>query len=285
MMARIVVLTHESDRFLERRGLLRRTTSQYMFYDMMLALRHRGHAVTVQRGLSSRATGDVALLHVDATVVPQDYVDYAATFPLCLNLGATDISKGRTSGAVIGRDSDWPGPVIVKTDLNHSGFAERRHNRHALRAGRPIPFPDTPDATDYIVYDDLASLPPRVWDDPQLVVERFVPERELDGYALRFWVFCGDRGRCTRHVSPKPMVKAKDVIRRESVDVPEELQRLRERLGFDYGKFDFAVHDGRPILLDANRTPGRPPNLGRLLIDGTPPLVDGFEALIRERLQ
>ncbi len=283
-MARIVVITHESDRFLERRGMLMRRTSQYMFYDMMLALERRGHHVTVQRGLSGRATGDVGLLHVDATVVPRDYVDYAMTFPVCFNLGATDISKHRISAALVDRSSDWQGSVIVKTDLNHSGFAERRHNRHALRAGRQIPFPEAPDATDYTVYDHLSEIPPGVFDDPKLVVERFVPEREPDGYALRFWVFCGERGRCTRHVSPKPMVKAKDVIRREPVEVPEELQRLRKALGFDYGKFDFVVHDGRPILLDANRTPGRPPNLGRLLIDGTPPLVDGFEAMMRERL-
>ena len=31
---------------------------------------------------------------------------------------------------------------------------------------------------------------------------------------------------------------------------------LRQELGFDYGKFDYVVHDGRPVLLDANKTTG-----------------------------
>jgi len=30
----------------------------------------------------------------------------------------------------------------------------------------------------------------------------------------------------------------------------------RRKLGFDYGKFDYVVHEGRAHLLDANRTPG-----------------------------
>lgn len=38
-------------------------------------------------------------------------------------------------------------------------------------------------------------------------------------------------------------------------DAPEALKALRRELGFDYGKFDYVEHGGRPILLDANRTP------------------------------
>ena len=30
----------------------------------------------------------------------------------------------------------------------------------------------------------------------------------------------------------------------------------RRDLGFDYGKFDYVIHEGRAILLDANSTPG-----------------------------
>jgi hypothetical protein len=29
-------------------------------------------------------------------------------------------------------------------------------------------------------------------------------------------------------------------------------------MGFDYGKFDFAIHKGEPVLYDVNRTPGGP---------------------------
>ena len=55
-----------------------------------------------------------------------------------------------------------------------------------------------------------------------------------------------------------PIIKSHHIIEREEVDVPPELQAWRERLGFDYGKFDYVVRDGVPILIDANRTPGAP---------------------------
>jgi hypothetical protein len=35
----------------------------------------------------------------------------------------------------------------------------------------------------------------------------------------------------------------------------------RARLGFDYGKFDFVIHEGQAVLLDANRTPTAVRNL------------------------
>ena len=41
--------------------------------------------------------------------------------------------------------------------------------------------------------------------------------------------------------------------------MPDERRAERERLGFDYGKFDFVVREGKAILLDANKTPGSPP--------------------------
>ena len=36
---------------------------------------------------------------------------------------------------------------------------------------------------------------------------------------------------------------------------PSELEAFREANGFDFGKFDYVEHDGRPILLDINKTP------------------------------
>jgi len=55
----------------------------------------------------------------------------------------------------------------------------------------------------------------------------------------------------------------------------------RRKLGFDYGKFDFVVHEGRAVLLDANKTPGRARNLSKIVAAGTANLADGFETLIR----
>ncbi|TIP52098.1 MAG: hypothetical protein E5X68_38765, partial [Mesorhizobium sp.] len=69
----------------------------------------------------AKPAADVAVLHLDVTVTPPDYVDYARRFPFCLNLGAADISKRRVSGAAIGWDEPWQGQVIVKSSLNHWG--------------------------------------------------------------------------------------------------------------------------------------------------------------------
>lgn len=113
-------------------------------------------------------------------------------------------------------------------------------------------------------------------------MEKFIPEPEPDGFAARFWLFCGERERCTRHVSPQSLVKGDDTIRREAVPVPDELRALRRKLGFDYGKFDFVMHEGRAVLLDANKTPGRARNLSSFIAAGNANLADGFEGLIRQ---
>jgi hypothetical protein len=279
-LARIVVITHEYDELLRRHGLLRRWTSSYLLYDILGELQRRKHEIIVARGLSSRPTGHAALLHVDATVTPDDYVDYGRSFPLCLNLAATDISKRKVSGAVLGAKDSWDGPVIVKSNRNSAGAPERRMNLRARRAGQAEPFPGIPEMDEYRIYDTPDELPNGVWADPDLSVERFVAEREPDGFALRFWVFCGKAERCTRYVSPDRLVKAARFIRKEAVPVPDELRQRRRELGFDYGKFDFVVHQGKAILLDANKTPGRPRNLTNLLAEGADNLADGFEGML-----
>jgi len=37
--------------------------------------------------------------------------------------------------------------------------------------------------------------------------------------------------------------------------MPTELDSMRGKLGFDYGKFDYALRDGRVVLFDVNPTP------------------------------
>ncbi|WP_296746120.1 hypothetical protein [Mesorhizobium sp.] len=280
-MAHIAVITHEFDRFQRRRGPLLRRDSPYMLFDLLAELNRRGHSARILNGTSAKPEADIAVLHVDATVTPAEYVDYARAFPYCLNLGAADISKRRVSGAMIRRGDGWAGQVIVKSSLNHMGTQERLLNNRSRRAGKPEPFPGIRAADDYRVHASLADVPAEVFERDDLVVEKFIPEPEPDGFGARFWTFCGERERCTRHVSPQSLVKGDDTIRRESVPVPDELRALRRELGFDYGKFDFVVHEGRAVLLDANKTPGRARNLSAFIAAGNANLADGFEGLIR----
>jgi len=73
-------------------------TSLYMLYDILVELQRRGHVVRVAKGVSGER-GDAAILHVNSTVVADEYLDYGRSFPLCLNLAASDISKRKVSGA------------------------------------------------------------------------------------------------------------------------------------------------------------------------------------------
>lgn len=281
-MAHIVAITHKYDRL--RQFSLRALgfRGRYLLHDILLELRHRGHTVTVQHGITDRPVpGDLAILHVDATVTPPEYVAFAAQYPDCLNLAVTDISKRRISGAVLRAGEAWDRRVIVKSNANFGGRAEARLNRHARHHNEPEPFPGARVVTDYRIFDHLDQLPPDCFDDPALVVERFIPEPDPAGYALRFWVFCEDQERCNRFVSDRPILKAASVVRWEPAKVPQELRELRRRLGFDYGKFDFVVHDGQPVLLDANKTLGRPRHMDGHYATEVQRFASGFEARLR----
>ena len=68
---------------------------------------------------------------------------------------------------------------------------------------------------------------------------------------------------------------------RDSTSSGEALRAERERLGFDYGKFDYVIHRGTPVLLDANRTPGNPRSLQEHVKKGALNLAEGLDALLR----
>jgi hypothetical protein len=89
-----------------------------------------------------------------------------------------------------------------------------------------------------------------------VVVEKFLPEKEENLFFVRHYEFLGDRSTCTRLAAMDPIVKDQTVIRVEEVDPHPEIVQARKRLNFDYGKFDYVVYNGRPVLLDANKTTG-----------------------------
>lgn len=279
-MAKIAVITHQYDCFSQYRfGLFLRR--RFLLQDLLRVLQTRGHEVRITIGSHEKIDADAAILHIDCSVIPQEYRDLAASYPITLNGRAFDITKRHVSGAGIGPDSDWQGSVIVKSNYNSGGRGEHYHNREARRRGLTPPHPDVDGMVAYDIYDALSQVPDEVWGNPNRVVERMVPESDPQGYAMRTWIFLGDRERCTRYVGPRPIIKGADIIARAPVDVPDELRQAREALGFDFGKFDFVVNDGRGILLDANRTPGSTRNLGRIMAAANIELAKGFDALLR----
>jgi RNA polymerase sigma factor (sigma-70 family) len=123
---------------------------------------------------------------------------------------------------------------------------------------------------DYPILDDVSQVPRWVWERSDLIVERFIPERDGDDFVLRCWLFFGEQEYSVKLFSHHPVVKVGGIHRHEYLhEVPDSLREARRALGFDFGKFDYVMVDGQAVLLDANKTPtiagnSRTPNLLRL---------------------
>ena len=280
-MARLVVVTHEFDRFAMWRKKWPPRSSNYLLFDVLVELKKLGHSWRATTG-PNPLHGDMALLHVNSTVVEEKYLALRSCYPRTMNFDTADISKRSISRLRLVKGDDWQGPVIVKGNLNSQGSMEGKHNMRAREAGRPLPHPHLPPAAPYEVFQRLADMDDDVWGNPHLVVERFLPEIEEDGsYVVRSWIFMGSRERCTKLVAPDPIVKAGIAIRHGPTEVPEDLRAERERLKFDFGKFDFVIHEGKPILIDANRTPGIAHTILPMMKAGARNLAEGLDEILR----
>ena len=243
-MPRIAILLHRYDSLQE---------FSYFLTAIAEIWKEQGFEVVYLHGPTPGIRADLAICHVNLTVVPPDYLGYLRQFPKTLNGRVADISKRIVSKHLLEPNADWQGPVFVKSNLNSKGSREERLIRARVLPGtiRPI--------QDYQVYERLSEVPDEVWGNRDLVVEKFLPERQDDLYCLRTWMFLGDRETNSICFSKEPIVKAGNVIRREPLgDVPDDLRQWREELAFDFGKFDYAVSDGKTVLYDANRTPTLP---------------------------
>jgi hypothetical protein len=182
-----------------------------------------------------------------------------------LNSGVLDISKDSFSTLIVSEDDAWKGPVIVKTNFNCYGQSEWKKQRPSFiprlrkklskrywRLARRLP------PKEYPVLDDLCEVPAWVWGDSNLIVEKFLPERDGSLYGIRFWVFFGKKSYSYQLFSDTPIVKNREsAVRFEFLEdePPEELIRLREARGLDFGKIDYVVNEGQVIAFDINKTP------------------------------
>lgn len=240
---RIAVIHHEADGL----GRIGRT----LLSDFCAVFAERGHAVAHLRGTARFAPADLALLHVNLSVVPDAYVALGRRYPRLLNGRVVDTRKRRVSQAQLRPGQHYDGPVIVKSDLNHGGVPERARLplwRHFWPWRAPM--------LDYPVFPSLAAVPAGLRDDPGLVVERFVPEREGDRYFLRQAYFLGDRDISWRLRSRHAVIRFDGVEAEEEIPTPPAVRRYRRELGLDYGKIDYVEHRGEVIVLDVNKTIG-----------------------------
>ena len=226
-----------------------------------------GFQVEVLRGIPRlKQETDLLLPHIDLTRVPEAYADYLAGASHVLNRRVTDISKRRISGNLLSRNDLYDAPVIVKTDNNCGGFPELklspylRAKRRLLRLAGIRPSLNASGSSGfvmdkYLIFPTRGDVPAEVWSNPELVVEKFIPERREQLYGIRVALFLGDIVLNRRLWSTDPVIKGLPALS-ETLDVPVELLEIRDRLGFDYGKIDYVVHQGKVHIIDANKTPG-----------------------------
>jgi hypothetical protein len=234
-------------------------------------------------GPAAEVAGDVALLHVDLTRIPASALPRNPSGTPLLNAGVLDISKRAVSRQLVRPGDGYLGPVIVKTDANYFGAPEEKGKRRGLLRRMLEHAPSwrlagTLPRRQYPVLDTARDVPDWVWRRDDLVVERFLPEIEDGLYVVRSWMFLGREEYAVKVYGREPVVKARRLVRFEYLKaVPDSLRAERERLRFDYGKFDYVERDGEAFLLDANKTPTvggkRTPNLRRL--------ADGLTGFLR----
>jgi hypothetical protein len=260
-----------------------RDLSCYLICELAEMWREMGLDVLFVYGTDEFVPANVAILHIDLSVVPQEYLQFARGYRVCLNGTVADIRKSTISTLTVGRDDSYDGPVIVKSNLNNAANPERLlayskalrkdrllYRRVLRRLGlhRSVPFAART-ALDYQLFDSLRDVPKRYFHGSDYVVEKFLPERVGDMYYLRLYQFLGTREIATRIGSRHPIVCAATMVSSERIDPHPDIVARRHQLNFDYGKFDYVMHDGTAILLDTNKTVG-----GRAL-EQTPVRVAG----------
>ncbi len=255
------MLFHERDRY--------RDPSTYIVHHLAGFWREDGHEVSYVFGTRRLVPADIVLVHVNLSVVPAAYLEFASRYPIVLNGGIRDIRKSTISDSLVRPGDAWDGPVIVKSDLNYAGVPERYlrrtpmerrwHVLHSVRRviervrGETAPFGDS---SEYLIFDRIADVPARWLGNRHVVVEKFRPEFEDGLYHVRIYQFLGDRWSCTRVGTPNPVVKSDRDARTESVEPAEEVVAWRRTLRLDYGKLDYVVNNSEAVLLDVNKTTG-----------------------------
>jgi hypothetical protein len=238
----------------------------YVITEMARYWREDGHEVLNLFGTSKFIPADLVVVHVDLSVVPDRYLEFARQYPIVLNGRVRDIRKSSFSQNILRRDASFAGKVIVKSDLNYAGEPERRFAsprsllqslssrvRIRYRRSRSLWFEHP---QDYLVYDHLRLVPRRYFHAKDIIVEKFCPEMDGEMFCVRGFHFLGDRAFAIRLKATSPIVNGATYTSLERIEPDPEIVTARATLKYDYGKFDYVVVDGRAILLDANKTIG-----------------------------
>ncbi|MAS05692.1 MAG: hypothetical protein CL534_13560 [Ahrensia sp.] len=250
------------DIFVERRRTFE-SIRHYKLKHMLEGLKRAGIDWRLIDQPAEGQGGEAAFLHVDLTDVPADFITAAHRYGRCVNRDASTIRRTLYTRAKVQRDDNFAGPVIVKTVLNSRGAPELRYeNRRsfAARAGYTakkllIPGYKQRLCPDYEIHDSLEDVPKSVWDDPRLLVERFLPgAMDLPIVKHRYDFFF--EVELNTRVAYQSLLCDPETLTEFDVDpdVPQAIRDLREQLNLDFGAIDYFMENGEAIPIDANKT-------------------------------
>jgi hypothetical protein len=222
-----------------------------------------GHEVIFLNGIDKFIPADICFVHVDLSIIPEVYIDFANRYPVTVNAGVKDIRKSTFSQNLLNSNDTYTGPVIVKTNLNYSGWPEMllQKNKANLAYLRwKNRFFSTPEkfysSYDYKIYQSLDEVPLLYYDSEIFVIEKFLPERKGDIYYNNCYMFMGDQDFCVKFGSKLPIVKSAQIESQSVIDPHPKIIKMRHQMNFEYGKFDYAIHNGEPVLYDLSATYG-----------------------------
>ena len=264
----IAILFHES--------LNRNHISKFRIWHCAQVWKEQGIDVRILHG-PKLIDADLIIPQIPLSEIPDEYHGLFDKVDSVVNRNVINVRKSHFSENLISLEDDYDGPVIVKTDANYGGISERRaiwslplHAQIMTRLSnllrtlrkiaisgsfRKLAYSNTLNPKRYPIYPSKSELPKGVFNNRDLVVEKFLPEKVGPFYYLRCYVFFGNQALTVRLKSEAPIVKASAETRLEYTPVDDSIVAARETLGFDYGKFDYVMHDGKAVLLDINATP------------------------------
>ncbi len=225
--------------------------------------KREGHKVQFLFGTRIFVPADICILHVDLSIVPAKYVEFAHRYPVVINGSITDISKRSFSQNLVKLEDNYKGQVIVKTNLNFAGWPEKvaTLNTASLvtikalhRIG--VKFDTFVNHSDYRVYDQITSVPEKFISNPYFIVEKFLPERINGHYYVNFYKFFGNVHQGIKACSRHAVVTGETEISREPIDPHPEIIHIRKEKKLDFGKIDYCINNNKIVLIDINKTVG-----------------------------
>jgi len=256
---RIAILFHEKQ---ER-------PNKFVIHHLAQYWRDDGHEVVYLLGCNDFVPADIIIVHVDLSIVPDVYLEFAQKYPIVLNGKLDNICKSHVSSNLLSPDDAWKGKVIIKSNYNFYGAPEQKLKQtdvrenipgvsHLLKIARRLErfWMPVDQAKNYTVYDSLKQIPRRWFSYNDVVIEKFLPEYENNLYHLHIVQALGTSLKCTRMSSDKAIIKAHNSISTEEVEPHPIVHEWRKIYNLDYGKIDYVMHDDKPVLLDINKTIG-----------------------------